>query len=74
MATTKSRTTVAELAPGRLSATDKKLRAASRAAREKGVPAHIEVADDGWAVIVPDRPMAPLSVEKTRAAIDRVRR
>ncbi len=37
------------------------------------VPAHVEVRD-GWAVIVPDRPIPPLTVEETRAATDRVRR
>jgi hypothetical protein len=74
MATTKKRTTPAKPASRRSSAKDKKLRAASRAAREKSVAARLEVGDDGWAVIVPDRPMAPLSVEATRAAIDRVRR
>lgn len=37
------------------------------------VPAHIEI-QDGFAVIVPEEPIAPLTVEETRAAIDRVRR
>ncbi len=37
------------------------------------VPAHIEERD-GLAVIVTDGPMEPMSVEETRAAIDRVRR
>jgi hypothetical protein len=43
-------------------------------AREKEVPAHLEVGDDGWTVIVPDLPIAPLTVEQTRAAIDLGRR
>jgi hypothetical protein len=46
----------------------------ARARREKVVPAHLEVGDDGWTVIVPERPIAPLTVEQTRAAIDLVRR
>jgi hypothetical protein len=46
----------------------------AKARREKVVPAHLEVGDDGWTVIVPDRPIAPLTVEQTRAAIDLVRR
>jgi bifunctional DNA-binding transcriptional regulator/antitoxin component of YhaV-PrlF toxin-antitoxin module len=37
------------------------------------VPAHIEDGSEG-PVIVTDTPMAPLSVEDVRAAIDRVRR
>ena len=37
------------------------------------VPAHIEERD-GLVVIVTDGPMEPMSVEETRAAIDRVRR
>jgi hypothetical protein len=45
-----------------------------RAARKKDVPAHLEIGDDGWTVIVPDQPIAPLTVEQTRAAIDLVRR
>lgn len=45
-----------------------------KARREKVVPAHLELGDDGWTVIVPERPIAPLTVEQTRAAIDLVRR
>ena len=45
----------------------------AKARRVKDVPAHLEVGDDGWTVIVPDRPIAPLTVEQTRAAIDLVR-
>lgn len=37
------------------------------------VLAHVEERD-GLAVIVTDEPMAPMSVEETRAAIERVRR
>jgi hypothetical protein len=37
------------------------------------VPAHVEMRD-GVPVIVTDRPMKPLTVESTRAAIDRSRR
>lgn len=37
------------------------------------VPAHVEMRD-GLPVIVTDRPMKPLTVEDTRAAIDRSRR
>jgi AbrB family looped-hinge helix DNA binding protein len=37
------------------------------------VPAHIEERD-GRAVIVTDQPMAPMTIEETRAAIERVRR
>jgi AbrB family looped-hinge helix DNA binding protein len=37
------------------------------------VAAHMEVRD-GLAVIVTDQPMAPMTVEETRAAIERVRR
>jgi len=46
----------------------------AKARRAKHVPAHLEVGDDGWTVIVPDRPIATLTVEQTRAAIDLVRR
>ena len=46
----------------------------AKARQVKNVPAHLEVGDDGWTVIVPDRPIAPLTVEQTRAAIDLVRR
>jgi hypothetical protein len=46
----------------------------AKARRVKDVPAHLEVEDDGWTVIVPDEPIAPLTVEETRAAIDLVRR
>jgi AbrB family looped-hinge helix DNA binding protein len=37
------------------------------------VPAHVEERD-GLPVIVAERPMAPLSVAETRAAIERTRR
>jgi AbrB family looped-hinge helix DNA binding protein len=37
------------------------------------VPAHIEERD-GFAVIVPEQPMAPLSVAEARAAVEHVRR
>jgi AbrB family looped-hinge helix DNA binding protein len=37
------------------------------------VPARVEERD-GLSVIVPDEPMTPMTVEETRAAIDRVRR
>jgi AbrB family looped-hinge helix DNA binding protein len=37
------------------------------------IPAHIEIRD-GFAVIVPDQPMAPLTAEMTREAIERSRR
>jgi bifunctional DNA-binding transcriptional regulator/antitoxin component of YhaV-PrlF toxin-antitoxin module len=37
------------------------------------VPARVEERD-GLSVIVTDEPMAPMSVEETRAAIDRARR
>jgi len=77
MATTKKRTTTAAKPVTRA-----KSRSASngagpiraKARRVKDVPAHLEVGDDGWTVIVPDRPIAPLTVEQTRAAIDLVRR
>ena len=37
------------------------------------VPAHVEE-QEGFPVIVPDQPMAPLSVAEARAAVERVRR
>jgi AbrB family looped-hinge helix DNA binding protein len=37
------------------------------------VPARVEERD-GLPVIVPDRPIAPISVAEARAAVDRVRR
>jgi bifunctional DNA-binding transcriptional regulator/antitoxin component of YhaV-PrlF toxin-antitoxin module len=37
------------------------------------VPAHVEMRD-GLPVIVTDQPMAPLTVDATREAIDRIRR
>jgi AbrB family looped-hinge helix DNA binding protein len=37
------------------------------------IPAHIEIRD-GFAVIVPDQPMAPLTAAMTREAIERSRR
>jgi len=37
------------------------------------IPAHIEIRD-GFAVIVPDQPMPPLTAEMTREAIERSRR
>lgn len=37
------------------------------------VPAHVED-EDGFPVIVTDRPLAPMSVQETRAAVERVRR
>jgi bifunctional DNA-binding transcriptional regulator/antitoxin component of YhaV-PrlF toxin-antitoxin module len=37
------------------------------------VPAHVEERD-GFPVIVTDRPMAPLSVAETRAAVEQTRR
>jgi len=37
------------------------------------VPAHLEERH-GLVAIVPDQPMAPMSVEETRTAIERVRR
>jgi hypothetical protein len=77
MATTKKRTSTAAKPVTRA-----KVRSASngiapiraKARRVKDVPAHLEVGDDGWTVIVPDQPIAPLTVEQTRAAIDLVRR
>jgi bifunctional DNA-binding transcriptional regulator/antitoxin component of YhaV-PrlF toxin-antitoxin module len=37
------------------------------------VPAHLED-EDGFAVIVADRPIEPMTVDDARAAIERVRR
>ena len=82
MATTKKRTTTAKRTIAAKPVTRAKAHSASngtgpiraKARREKVVPAHLEVGDDGWTVIVPDRPIAPLTVEQTRAAIDLVRR
>jgi hypothetical protein len=82
MATTKKRTTTAKRTIAAKPVTRAKSRTASngtgpiraKARREKVVPAHLEVGDDGWTVIVPERPIATLTVEQTRAAIDLVRR
>jgi hypothetical protein len=77
MATTKKRTTTAAKPVTRAKARPAAKGVASsrsKARRGKDVPAHLEVGDDGWTVIVPDRPIAPLTVEQTRAAIDLVRR
>lgn len=77
MATTKKRTTSAAKPATRVKARSTSNGASStrtKARREKVVPAHLEVGDDGWTVIVPDRPIAPLTVEQTRAAIELTRR
>lgn len=37
------------------------------------VPAHVEVRN-GFAIIVPEQPMKPLTVEDVRATLERVRR
>ena len=77
MATTKKRITTAAKPVSRAkarSASNGVGLTRSKARRVKDVPAHLEVGDDGWTVIVTDRPIAPLTVEQTRAAIDLVRR
>lgn len=77
MATTKKRTATAAKPASRSkgrSASNGTGSVRAKARRVKTVPAHLEVGDDGWTVIVPDEPIAPLTVEETRAAIDLVRR
>jgi hypothetical protein len=77
MAPTKKRTTTAAKSVSRAngrSASNGIAPIRAKARREKVVPAHLEVGDDGWTVIVTDRPIATLTVEQTRAAIDLVRR
>jgi hypothetical protein len=77
MATTKKRTTSAAKPASRAngrSTSNGVSSSRSKVRRETVVPAHLEVGDDGWTVIVPDRPIAPLTVEQTRAAIELTRR